>query len=104
MTLKERARNWLGIAPSAEAPHMRAAAGVPYLVSGKGRQSRDDPSLAYLPGLTYLAPFSADERWRHLLRDPRRLDHIPTADLLELLTEVSPDVSRALWDLLRLCN
>lgn len=106
MSLMGRAKagivTWLGIAPPAPT---RAGLGMPVLgVNPKGRQSRDDPSIAYLPGLTYLAPFSADERWRHLLRDPRHLDCIPTADLLELLTEVSPDVSRALWDLLRLCN
>lgn len=86
-------------------PSSRAVTAMPsFGVSSKGRQSRDDPTLPLFAGLSYLIPFSQDDRWRNLLRDSRSLDCIPTADLLELLAEVSPDVSRALWDLLRLCN
>lgn len=103
MSLKERVRDWLGVTPPA--PANRAPAGIgSFGVSSKGRQSRDDPTLPLFAGLSYLIPFSQDDRWRNLLRDSRSLDCIPTADLLELLAEVSPDVSRALWDLLRLCN
>ena len=101
MTLKERARHWLGL----PAPRAQAPLGVSYVASpGKGRQSVDDPTINYVSGLTLIAPFSADERWRRLMLDRSSLDRLPVADLLELLTEVSPDVSKALWDLLRLCN
>lgn len=76
----------------------------PRKIKVRSRVSQDNPTLGYLQGLTVIAPFSADERWRALKLDEFTLDNIGTADLLELLSGVSPDVSNALWQMLRMCN
>lgn len=51
-----------------------------------------------------LAPLSADSEWRERNLDNRALDRTSPAKLLELLADISPEVSKGLWDFLRLCN
>jgi hypothetical protein len=51
-----------------------------------------------------LEPLSADDRWRDMALDSETLSRLEPARLLELLCDVSPDISRALWDFLRFCN
>lgn len=68
-----------------------------------GRLSVDRPAdLFGTPRI--LVPGSADHNWRTLDLDTGTLDRISSAELMELLVDVSPDISRALWDFLRLCN
>jgi hypothetical protein len=49
-------------------------------------------------------PLDAEGDWRALKLDSRTLDRLTPSRLLEYLCELSPDMSRALWDFLRLCN
>lgn len=42
--------------------------------------------------------------WRALDLDARTLDRINTADLVEMMTDLSPEVSGALWHFIRFCN
>lgn len=52
---------------------------------------------------TYQAPDS-ETRWRSWDLDSQTLDRLSPAELVKLLCDLSPDVSRALWDFLRMCN
>src|SRR5262249_29468112 len=42
--------------------------------------------------------------WYDLDLDAESLSKLAPAKLLELMTDVSPDISRAMWDFLRMCN
>lgn len=68
------------------------------------RQSEDRPGSIVATGAAMLAPIAPAERWRGLNLDSQTLDRVSVNDLVELLADVSPDVSRALWDFLRICN
>jgi len=59
---------------------------------------------AFNGAFALLAPLSAEHSWRSLSLDDHALDTLGVAELLELLADLSPDISRALWDFLRLCN
>jgi hypothetical protein len=67
-----------------------------------GRVSVDNPQDMLATSLSYLAP--TNEYWREHQLDLRRLNHVKTPKLLELLSDLSPDLSRALWDFILLCN
>lgn len=69
-----------------------------------GRLSYDD-ATPFLGGLKYiLPPADAESAWRLADLDAGALGRMSPARLLELLVDLSPDVSRALWDYLRLLN
>ena len=51
-----------------------------------------------------LAPTDAENDWRDRDLDSLTLSRMSTADLLKLLVDLSPDISRAFWDLLRMAN
>jgi hypothetical protein len=51
-----------------------------------------------------LSPIAPDEQWRGLNLDSQTLDRVPLHELVTLLADLSPDVSRALWDFNRSCN
>jgi hypothetical protein len=84
--------------------------------SGKalaGRLSKRGPALVQTPGqlqgatLTDVVgepPLNMDERWRAMNLDRNALDRMSTSALLEMMCELSPDISRALWDFLRMTN
>ncbi len=73
-----------------------------WVVGTRARYSRDDPGL--LAGVQVLAPLDPDLSWRAGHLDNRTLDRIHPADLLQKLCDLSPDISRALWDFLRMTN
>lgn len=78
---------------------------TPPSVSRRARASvdrADEPIHAF--GLTIEAPTEPDLSWRTLNLDSKTLSRITPARLLELLADLSPDVSKALWDFLRLTN
>lgn len=69
-----------------------------------GRLTKDDVN-GTLSALRVLAPPATHESdWRVLAFDHRALDRLPAAKLLEVLNNLSPDVSKANWDFLRFCN
>lgn len=88
--------------PALREPSPRASAAS--LAGERARVSSDAPHgivSSALGGLTHLAPA---QRWRDLDLSARTLDRISPTDLVDLLADVSPDISRAVWDFLRFCN
>lgn len=71
---------------------------------GGGRASIDRPEDMYASGLAVITPFGADDYWRNFSLDEKTLDRVSPTKLMELLADISPEVSRALWDFLRMCN
>ena len=91
--------------PIEPAPPERAAPDAPRGLGGQRlRLSHDRPGSVTGAAASLLAPYSPAEQWRDLDLSSHTLDRISAADLIELLADVSPDVSRALWDFLRICN
>lgn len=84
------------------------ASNRPRLGGGKtqpvGRESVDS-SLQFLGRFpVILPPNSPDEAWRILKLDTDALERMGPSRLMELLIDLSPDMSRAVWDWLRMCN
>lgn len=69
-----------------------------------GRLSADTQFLSLVTGMQMLAPLSADDQWRNQNLDANTLSKISPRRLIELLADVSPDVSKALWDFLLMMN
>jgi hypothetical protein len=74
------------------------------LASKRARKTSDTPSTLFGAGMSILAPPDAESDWRGLELDGETLSRETPTRLLELLVNVSPDISRALWDFLRFCN
>src|SRR5205085_2035852 len=51
-----------------------------------------------------MPPSDPEGSWEFYHADSRTLRRFPVSKLLDWMVDLSPDVSRALWDLLRLCN
>lgn len=72
------------------------------LPSGRISQDKDAP---YLPGMMVMAPPNQfDDAWHVLHANRDLLERMSPARLLEVLADLSPEVSRGLWDFQRLCN
>lgn len=70
-----------------------------------GRITTDRPESIFGGRLSVmLPPPTADDTWRSLNLDSQTLDRISPTQLVEYLVDISPDVSRALFDFLRECN
>lgn len=69
-----------------------------------GRASLDNADSFLSRVWTFAPPSDFDANWQLLQLDIRNLDRMTPARLMELLADFSPEVSRALWDFLRLCN
>lgn len=101
-----------------EARQKRARRGVPsfyaYRIAGKksrpkpggvrGRLTADMPgdTMHMLAGIAHKPDRELDWRARGL--DENTLDRISIADLILFLCDLSPEISKALWDFLRSCN
>lgn len=101
MPIKDKIRKWLDI------PERRAA--VAESVSPprmSGRVSVDSEQDVFVSALSMLTPVAPDHEnyWRDYKLDSKTLDRVSPTKLMQLLADVSPDVSRALWDFLRLGN
>jgi hypothetical protein len=101
MPIKETIRKWLDI------PERRAAVTEsvrPPRMSG--RVSVDTETDVFVSALSMLTPAAPDHEnyWRDYKLDSKTLDRVSPTKLMQLLADVSPDVSRALWDFLRLGN
>jgi hypothetical protein len=73
-------------------------------ISRRFRVSEDNPTINYLQGLTILAPFDAEHRWRNLNLDANTLDQLSTPEIVDLLADLSPEISSALNTYVRLAN
>lgn len=101
MPIKDRIRQWLDI------PERRAAVTESVRPPRMGgRISVDNEQDVRLSALSMLIPAAPDHEnyWRDYRLDSDTLDRVSPTKLMQLLADVSPDVSRALWDFLRLGN
>jgi hypothetical protein len=75
-------------------------------VATRARASVDVESQAFgaLMTAAVTGPLSADDEWSAFDLDSSTLRRMSPTRLLELLTDLSPEVSKALWDFLRFCN
>jgi hypothetical protein len=69
-----------------------------------GRVTVDTEQSLVSGAMVMIAQLSDDETWRTLNLDASTLDRMSPAELLEKLANLSPDVSRAVWDFLRMIN
>lgn len=75
-------------------------------VATRARATVDIESQAFgaLMVAAVTGPISADDEWSAFDLDSRTLRRMSPTRLLELLADLSPEVSKALWDFLRFCN
>lgn len=94
----------------AAAPDLNSTLNDPALARGiarglsGGKATVDSPLLWGNVSPFWLPPTNADDQWRNLDLDADALRTIPPPKLLELLVDLSPDVSRALFDFINLGN
>lgn len=81
----------------------RAVPSIP-MSSVIGKQTIDFKDDIVRNSLQSAMQLSSEERWRDHQLDDRTLDNISLARLIELICDLSPEVSKGVWDFLRLCN
>lgn len=69
-----------------------------------GRTSFDDTASGLSNNWVLQQPADAEGFWRLRNLDTATLDNSTPKELLDLLADLSPEISRAIWDFLRLCN
>lgn len=69
-----------------------------------GRASVDLPDTIISGGWILVPPQDYESEWRTLNLDAAHLDSYSPKELLDMLADLSPELSRALWDFQRLCN
>lgn len=90
------------LAPEAAA---RAPSEPPRALAGQRlRISVDNPMFGPQAGPLFLMPPDADNDWRTLRLDADTLSRAEPGRLAELLSTLSPDISKAMWDFLRFAN
>lgn len=71
----------------------------------KGRTSTDTGINGFSSSTwLYVPPNDYEQNWSLLNLSSKDFALISPAELLEILADLSPEVSRALWDFLRMCN
>lgn len=89
--------------PAKAMPAPRVAASAP--MGQRGRISTDTPGNPLNAfGLATAARADRGRDWRSRNLDAKTLDKIPTSELIELLADLSPEISSALWHFVRFCN
>lgn len=74
---------------------------IPVPATG-GRLTRGTDNVTGKFGGMLVAPSSPETDWRRLDMDAKTLDKMTPANLAIMLADLSPDVSRALWDWIRI--
>lgn len=103
--MAERRTSRAKVAPSASGSEYRpnSTAVIPISKPG-GRLSVDTPFTLFGSAHIVKPPSSPELQWQLLRLDNDLLSRVSPIQLIEYLADLSPDVSRALWDFLRLCN
>lgn len=105
MSRRTRRRN-----RSAAAAPTQERKAIPYgklssaLVGKRLRLTQDNPTQALAGQTAFLAQTDNESRWRDLDLDRSPLDVLPPAEIAEMLCDLSPEVSLALWQFLRMIN
>lgn len=102
MSIVSDIRSWLTRAqPRPQAPQQPAT--TPASLPG-GRASIDTTGTFPTANWLLVPPSNYETNWQLLTVDSRAFERIPALKLMEILADLSPEVSKALWDFLRLCN
>lgn len=104
MSKRQRRRPQPAATATAVVPLTGETSVLPDLGGQRLRVSQDQPYGGLTAGITLVAPPDSESRWRGSNLDSQTLDRMGPAELIELLADLSPDISRALWDFLRLVN
>lgn len=87
--------------PASDPPPRRVIVGT----TTRARRTFDSPNQGFLgQALALAAPLAPDDEWRMEQLDADALSRVSPYRLIELLADLSPEVSRAIWDFLRMCN
>ncbi|MGE0539737.1 MAG: hypothetical protein AB7R89_06125 [Dehalococcoidia bacterium] len=97
-------RWWPFSKPTAGPTRAVASPSPPRVAGMGGRLSVDTQETVFGTPRVIRPPLDAEGRWRLQELDSETLSRIAPADLLPLLSDLSPEISRALWDWLRLAN
>jgi hypothetical protein len=91
--------------PRAISPLPRSSISPRHLAGNRARLSMERPDeIPFTAALFIESPVDAEGDWRLGTLDSETLSRVDTSHLIELLADLSPEVSRALWDFLRLSN
>jgi hypothetical protein len=79
---------------------------APRGLSGVGRITKDDTNVGMGMGSPFgiVAPRAAETEWLVQDLDDEILSKLTPQEVIDLLVDLSPEVSKARWDYLRLCN
>ncbi len=105
-TLGQRMR-WFFNSPVEEAGRKKAVGLSPRALAGKRARLTEDAGAGKgLYGALWGVAVRPDREvdWRALDLDDRTLERIGTADLVEMMADLSPEISGALWHFIRFCN
>lgn len=69
-----------------------------------GRVSTNSDSSFDTGNWVMVPPPDYDSSWRMMNFDPRYLDRMLPKDILDMVMDLSPEIAKAIWDFLRLCN
>lgn len=69
-----------------------------------GKQTIDTSNDVFRSGMQFALQLSAETIWRDMKLDERTLDRLPVSRLVELICDLSPEVSKGVWDFQRLGN
>jgi len=69
-----------------------------------GRASVDSISTFPTAQWLFVPPDNYETNWQLLTIDSKALERMDPTKVMEILADLSPEVSRALWDFLRMCN
>lgn len=69
-----------------------------------GRASRDSADSVAFSSWLVQPPSGYQTNWQMINLDMRAMQDRSPIELMEMLADLSPEVSRALWDFLRMCN
>lgn len=98
------------VGPPPEPPRARTlypdATPRPPMLASRARLSQDTEAATFnaLLGASLAGAVAPDDTWRGLDLDARTLERMSPRRLLELLADLSPEVSKALWDFLTFGN
>ncbi|MGE0131929.1 MAG: hypothetical protein AB7U82_27915 [Blastocatellales bacterium] len=94
-----------GYHPSAERAPMRRAVEPLRLPTGtRGRQSVDEPGDIFKASIATFRPIMSAKQWRDYDLDSSTFDRMPLDKIVDLMADVSPEISRGIWDFLRMVN
>lgn len=69
-----------------------------------GRVSYDTEEIQFSGTWIMAPPQDYESEWRMMNMDAKYLDAMSPKEILDMLADLSPELSRAIWDFLRLCN